>query len=123
MFIDALIKMKNAQQVGKKSMKIPYTKMDHAVFEELKRYGFVKKAEIKGRPPKRILEVVFGKERKMQGLKILSKPSVRRYSGYEDFRAVKGGHGLLLVSTSKGIMSGVRARKEKVGGQLLFEVW
>lgn len=123
MFINTLIKMKNAQYIGKKSMKIPYAKMDYAILEELKRYGFVKKIEIKGRPPKRILEVVFGKERNMQGLKIISKPSVRRYSGYEDFKAVKGGRGLLIVSTSKGIMSGVRARKEKVGGQLLFEIW
>lgn len=123
MFIDVLIKMKNAEQAGKKSMKVPHSKMDHAVLEELKRYGFVKKVEIKGRAPKKTLEVVFGKERKIQGLKLLSKPSVRRYAGYEDFKAVKGGHGILVVSTSRGVMSGVRARKEKVGGQLLFEIW
>lgn len=123
MYIDVLIKMKNAEQAGKRSMKVRFSRMDYAVLEELKRYGFVKKAEVKGRPPKKIIEVIFSKERRIQGLKLLSKPSVRRYAGYEDFKKVKGGHGILVVSTSKGIMSGVRARKEKVGGQLLFEIW
>ena len=123
MYIDVLIKMKNAEQAGKRSMKVRFSRMDQSVLEELKRYGFVKKMEVKGRPPKKIIEVVFGKDRHIQGLKLLSKPSTRRYAGYEDFKSVKGGHGILVVSTSKGIMSGVRARKEKVGGQLLFEIW
>lgn len=123
MYIDVLIKMKNAEQAGKRSMRVRFSRMDHAVLEELKHYGFVKKVEVKGRPPKKIIEVVFGKERHVQGLKFMSKPSLRRYGGYEDFKKVKGGHGILVVSTSKGVMSGVRARKEKVGGQMLFEIW
>lgn len=123
MYTDVLIKMKNAEQAGKRSMRVRFSRMDQSVLEELKRYGFVKKVEVKGRPPKKIIEVVFGKDRHIQGLKFLSKPSTRRYAGYGDFKSVKGGRGILMVSTSKGVMSGVRARKEKVGGQLLFEIW
>ncbi|MEK7086724.1 MAG: 30S ribosomal protein S8, partial [Patescibacteria group bacterium] len=47
----------------------------------------------------------------------------RVYAGYKDFKRVRSGYGLLVVSTSKGIMSGAEARKQKIGGQVLFEVW
>ncbi len=123
MFIDVLIKMKNAQIAGKRSIKTMHTNMDYAVLEELKRYGFVKRTEIKGRAPKRIIDVVLNKERPINGIKFMSKPSLRKYSKYDSLRSVKGGTGIVVVSTSKGIMSGVRARKEKIGGQLLFEIW
>lgn len=123
MYIDLLVKIKNAEAVGKESVKTPYTKMDHAVADVLRRYGFLKKVEIKGRNPKRSLELTFNDERPIQGSKLLSKPSLRRYSGYSDLRPVKGGYGILVLSTSKGIKSGVEAKKEKLGGQLLFEIW
>jgi small subunit ribosomal protein S8 len=115
--------MKNAQAAGKRSIKTMHTNMDYAVLEELKRFGFVKRTEIKGRAPKKTIDIVLNKERPIHGVKFLSKPSLRKYSKYDDLRSVKGGTGILLVSTSKGIMAGVRARKEKVGGQVLFEIW
>ncbi|KKU15875.1 30S ribosomal protein S8 [Candidatus Jorgensenbacteria bacterium RIFCSPLOWO2_02_FULL_45_12] len=123
MYIDLLIKIKNAERSGKRSLKTRYSRMDYAVLEELKRYGFVKKMDIKGRPPKKIIEVSFSKDRPIEGIKFLSRPSVRRYGGYKKFKPVKSGHGIMMVSTPKGIMSGVRAKKNKLGGQTLFEIW
>jgi len=123
MYIDFLIKIKNARQAEKKTMKSPFSKMDYAVAEELVRYGFLKRVEVKGRAPKKTLEVSLNPEKPVIGVKFLSRPSLKTYAGYEKFKLVKSGHGLLVVSTSKGIMSGVRAKKEKVGGQMLFEVW
>ena len=123
MYIDLLVKAKNAEQAGKKSFKTPYSKMDHAVADQLVRYGFFKKTEIKGRSPKRSLEVVCNSDRPIHGKKFLSRPSLRRYGKYQEFRPVKGGNGIMVVSTSKGVMSGVQAKKDKIGGQVLFEIW
>jgi len=123
MYIDLLIKIKNAQAAGKKSLKSLHTKMDYAVAEVLRNSGFLKKIEIKGRSFKKVIEMHLNPERPIQGLKFSSKPSLRRYTGYKDFKKVKGGYGLLVVSTSKGVLTGEQARRGKVGGQLLFEIW
>ena len=123
MYTDLLIKIKNAQQVGKKTLKTRFSKMDNAVLEILSKYGFVDSVEVKGRPAKRFIHVGLRGKRSMEGCRFLSKPSVKRYLGYREIRRVKGGHGILVLSTPKGIMTGGLAKKEKAGGELLFEVW
>lgn len=123
MYINLLIKLKNAEAAGKKSIRAPFSKMDYAVLEVLKKYGFIKKIDVKGRSPKKNMDIVVNKDRFIQGIKLTSRPSLRRYSGYRNLKSVKSGHGISVISTPKGIMSGVQAKKEKVGGQLLFEIW
>lgn len=123
MYIDLLIKMKNAEAAEKFFLKTKHTKMDNAVTEILSRYGFVKSFEVKGKAHKKVIEMELSEKRPIKGIKFLSTPSLRRYGGYEDFKRVKSGHGLLVVSTSRGVMSGDEAKKEKVGGQLLFQIW
>ncbi|MFA6365094.1 MAG: 30S ribosomal protein S8 [Candidatus Paceibacterota bacterium] len=123
MYIDLLIKLKNSQAAEKSTVKTRYTKMDNAVADVLVRFGFLKKVEVKGKSVKKVMEMELDPHRPIRGLKLLSKPSLRRYAGYDEFRRVKSGHGILVVSTSKGIMTGTDARREKVGGQLLFELW
>ena len=59
----------------------------------------------------------------INGLKRYSKPSVRKYVGYKDIPNVMEGLGLAVLSTSKGIMSGNKAKHEKVGGEVLCSVW
>jgi small subunit ribosomal protein S8 len=123
MYIDLIIKLKNAARADKKTLRTRYTNMDHAVSEVLLRYGFLKKIEVKGRAPKRTLELALSAERPIEDVRFLSTPSLRRYGGYKDFRTVKGGNGILIVSTPKGIKSGIEAKREKIGGQLLAEIW
>ena len=123
MYIDLLVKIKNAQAAGKKSLKTRYIKTDYAVAGLLQSFGFLRKVEVKGKSFKKIIEIHMNPERPIRGLKFLSRPSMRRYVGYRDFRKVKGGYGLLVVSTPKGILAGGQAKKEKTGGQLLFEIW
>ncbi len=123
MYTDLLIKIKNAQKVGKKTLKARFSKMDKAVLEILGRYGFVGQVEVKGRPSKRFIFVDLRGKRQIEGCAFLSKPSLKQYIGYKEIRRVKGGHGLLVLSTPKGVLEGGAARKEKIGGQLLFEVW
>ncbi len=123
MYIDTLTRIKNAQMKGEESVKVPYSKMDKAVLDVLKKEGFLKSIDVKGKKPKKVVKVIFNENKPIRGLSFLSKPSLRKYLGYRDMMSVKGGYGVLVVSTPKGVMSGDKARKEKVGGQLLFKMW
>jgi small subunit ribosomal protein S8 len=123
MYIDLLIKIKNAQSSGKPTLKTPSTKADKAVADVLAERGFVKKVELKGKSYKKYLEIDLDGPRKITGLKFKSKPSLRNYSGYRDLKKVKGGYGVLVLTTPNGVMTDQRAKREKVGGQLLFEIW
>ncbi|MDE2001160.1 MAG: 30S ribosomal protein S8, partial [Patescibacteria group bacterium] len=57
------------------------------------------------------------------GVRILSRPSRRLYAGYKDIRPIRQGYGMLVLSTPKGVMDGKSAKMQKLGGQLLFEIW
>lgn len=123
MYIDLLNRIKNAQAARKPSLKARYSKMDEAVAEVLKKHGFINSLEVKGKGYKRVLEIDCAVSHPIQKVKNFSVPSLRRYSGYQDLRPVKNGYGILVLSTPKGIKTAEQARKEKVGGQLLFQVW
>ncbi len=126
MYTDLLAKIKNAQAVKKESVKLPYSNMDYAVAEVLASHKFLDGAFKKGRMPKRVLDLKLKyKDGKgvIEGVRILSKPSRRLYSGYKDIKPVRQGYGLLVLSTPKGVMDGKSAKKQKLGGQLLFEIW
>lgn len=127
MVVDLLTKIKNAQKAKKESMKVPYSNLGFAVAELLAKHHYVESAVKKGRMPKRVIEIKLKYDQTGQGtieeIKVLSTPSRRLYRGYKDFRPVRQGYGLAAVSTSKGIMTMQEAKKMKVGGQLLFEIW
>lgn len=99
------------------------TKMDKAVAEILKEAGFLSKIELKKKGVKTVLEAYLSPQKPIRGLKFLSRPSVIRYAGYKDLRSVKSGFGLMAVSTSSGVMTGEEAKKKRVGGQVLFQIW
>lgn len=127
MYLDLLTKIKNGQAVKKESVKLPYSEMDFVIAELLTKHKFLDGASKKGRAPKRVLEAKlhYDKEGKgsVQGINVLSRPSRRLYAGYKDLRPVRQGYGLLVISTPKGIMDGKSARQQKLGGQLLFQIW
>lgn len=125
MYINVLTKIKNAQAAQKKEVKVPYTKMDEQVLEILAKQKFIEGFEKKGRNPKRILDIKLKYEDGgvISGIKFVSKPSRRLYAGYRELRTVRSGFGTLVLSTPKGLMTGKDARKGKLGGELLFEIW
>jgi small subunit ribosomal protein S8 len=126
MYINLLIRLQNAQMAKKTTFKAPFSKMDLAIAELLERMHYVDAVAKKGRMPKRNIEVRLKyKDGKgiIRGIKLISKPSLRRYAKYQELRRVKNGFGAVVVSTSKGIMTGEEAKKEKLGGQILFEIW
>jgi len=127
MYTDLLTKLRNAQKAKKEMLKLPYSNMDFAVAELLGKYKYVESDSKKGRMPKRIIEIKLKYDANGQGaiggVRFISKPSRRIYMGYKDLKWVRQGFGISALSTPKGIMSNLQARKDKVGGQLLFEIW
>lgn len=126
MYINLLTQIKNAQAVKKESIKLPYSKMDEKVLDILKANGYIDDFEKKGKGAKKILEIYLKQkdgEVRVERIKFISKPSRRIYIGYEKIRPVRHGYGLNVLSTPKGILTGREARKNKVGGEILFEIW
>ncbi len=126
MYIDLLTKIKNAQGAKLSNVKVPFSQMDLAVAELLAKHKYIDAVEKKGRMPKRALDVKLryvNGEGVISGVEFVSKPSRKLYSGYKEMKKTLQGYGLLVVTTPKGIMTGDEARKEKVGGMLLFKIW
>ncbi len=126
MYTDLLIKIKNAQKAKKETVKTAYSGMDLAIAQILAENKFIESAEKKGRMPKRIIEIKLKYKDGggiIEEIKFVSKPSRRIYAGYRDLKKVRQGYGLGVISTPQGIMSFKDARKAKVGGVILFEIW
>lgn len=123
MYYQLLPQMKNAIAARKDKMIVPFSKMDHAVLKSLTEGGYLKSVEKETVGKKNVLVVKFAKKGTMNDFKIISKPSRHFYADYRSLRAVKQGHGLAVLSTSRGVMTDRQARKQKVGGEYLFEVW
>jgi small subunit ribosomal protein S8 len=112
--------------VKKENVKIPYSKMDEGVLRILNDFNYIESFEKKGQKFKRYFDVklkYIENKGAINGIKLISKPSCRTYTGYKDVKPVKRGYGLMVISTSKGIMSGQEAKKAKVGGEALFKIW
>lgn len=126
MTIDALIRIKNAQAVKKELVKIPHSRMIFDVLEVLVKNGYLDSVSKKGKGIKKYLEVKLKYENNegfIRGIKLVSKPSVKYYSGYKELKRVKSGYGLGIISTPQGIMTYQEARKKHLGGERICEIW
>lgn len=126
MHIDLIIQIKNAQAAGLESIRVSCAKFDLAVLELLVRTKHIVGFARKGRGTSKLVEIRLRNKNEheaIRGIKIVSKPSRRVYVGYDEIRAVKRGFGAAALSTSAGVMTGAEARKKKVGGEFLFEIW
>ncbi len=119
--------MKNGARVSKHSVTIPFSKLKYAIAQCLKENGYLadvsKKTEKKNVPVLELQLAYNGGVSRITDVKRLSKPSRRTYMGVHEIHQVRNGHGMLVLSTPKGIMSDKDARKEQVGGEALFMVW
>jgi small subunit ribosomal protein S8 len=119
---DLLIRLQNASMVGKGSITVPYSAMKHAIAKVLEKEGYI--GDISKKNNVLALNLSYKDGRPViTGVKRVSKPSRRLYVGVREVRPVKRGHGLLVLSTPAGIVSGKEAREKRVGGEALFEIW
>jgi small subunit ribosomal protein S8 len=123
---DFLIRLKNANRVGKTEVVMPFSKMKHELANLLAKEGYVGDIQKTGkRAIKNMVITLTYKDGKpaIVGTKRISKPSRRIYKGVHEIFPVKRGKGLLVLSTPKGVLTDASARKERVGGEALFEIW
>lgn len=127
MYLDTLTRIKNALQRNHERIKVPYSKLDMAVLQTLVSCGLIDSAVRKGRGVKRIIDIRLKydvhEKPAIQEIRFISKPSRRVYAGYRDLKKSRQGYGSYVISTPRGIMTGYEAWKQKVGGELLFEIW
>lgn len=127
MYTDTLIKIKNSLARKKERVKLPYSKFDMEVLDSLLKAGYLESVARKGRGVRRIIEVKLkyadDGTPSIKGVKFISRPSRRIFSGYRDIKKSRQGYGSFLLSTPEGVMTDAQAKKKKVGGQVLFEIW
>ncbi len=124
---DMLTRIRNANTANHESVDIPASRMKKSVARILKDEGFISDFEQLNEGPQGVLRIrlKYGpeKEKVITGLRRISRPGLRVYTNKTEIPRVLGGLGLVIISTSKGIMSGKRAKKEGFGGEVLAYVW
>jgi len=124
-FIDLIIRLKNGYLVGKEIVHSPHSHFKEEILAVLKTLAFIKNYKVEGDKKKSLiidLKYVDGQPA-ITNIKIISKLGQRTYVSYKDLKPVLSGLGYSILSTPKGVMTNRQARKEKVGGELLFQIW
>jgi small subunit ribosomal protein S8 len=119
---DFLVRLQNASMVGHSSVSLPYSSMKNAIAKILEREGYLSAVSKKNNALVVGLSYTAGRPA-INGVKRISKPSRRMYMGVREVKPVRRGHGLLVLSTPAGVVSGKEAREKRVGGEALFEIW
>lgn len=123
---DLITRIRNAIMVGKTEVYAPTSKLKVAVVEGLKKANYIDDYEVIAGNPRGTLKVVInaeGSAPRINAIKKVSKPGRRIYTGADDIPTVKSGRGIVLLSTSKGVMSGKEAKQKRLGGEILVEVY
>ncbi len=120
---DLLTRIRNAARARKTLVHVPYSKMKHSICDVLKEKGYVLEVKASGEGVAKELLIEIPENRQDLHLKSVSKPGQRIYVKSQEIPRVLNGLGLAIVSTSKGIMSGDEARKQKLGGEYLCEIY
>ena len=117
---DMLTRIRNARMVQKDTVAIPVSKLKIEILKVLKKEGYINDFKVDDNGL--ALIVILG-DSQMKKIIRVSKPGRRVYTSSNDIPRVLQGHGLLIMSTSKGVMSGEEARKTSLGGEILCKVW
>ena len=122
---DMLTRIRNAHRALLPSLELPHSKMKESIAGILKKEGYIADFGVEGKPAKKLqLKLKYqGKKGVIEGLRRVSSPGLRRYVRSTVIPRVRGGLGTAIVSTSQGLMSGVQARKNNLGGELICYVW
>lgn len=123
---DLLTRIRNAISVGKNEITVPSSKMKYAVAEQLVKHGYLTAAKVEKTEPRATLVVTINKEGEnptITEISRVSKPGRRVYAGANDIPVVMSGRGIVIVSTSKGVMTGREAVKQHLGGELICKVY
>jgi len=124
---DFLTVVRNASRAHKQKVTIPTSLLTNRIAEILKEEGFIESVKVFAEGKKQFVRIhlkyMHDGKPAIQGLQRLSKPGLRQYRGVGKLPRVQGGLGVLVISTSKGVIADRAARKENVGGEILCKIW
>ena len=123
---DFLARVRNGARAQKPEVLIPYSKIKAEIARVLKQEGYISdySVDTSGAHPRiKLINKLVDRSSAIAGLRRVSRPGLRRYVGADEIPRVLGGMGVAILSTSRGVVSGREARKQKLGGELLAYVW
>lgn len=123
---DLLTRVRNAAMVGKTEIRVPTSKLKKVVAEQLVKNNYLESVKLEDGKPRGTLVITINKPGEncvINEITRVSKPGRRVYVASADIPKVKQGRGIVLISTSKGVMTGGEAKKQKLGGELLLKVY
>ena len=123
---DLLTRIRNANMVGKTEVRVPTSKIKKVVAQQLKKNGYLAEVKEEAGKPRGTLVITIAKDganATFTELTRMSKPGRRMYVGANDIPRVKSGRGIVLVSTSKGVITGQEATKQRLGGEVLLKIY
>ena len=123
---DMLTRIRNANAARHESVDVPASNMKKAIAQILLEEGYIKNYQVIEDGKQGVIRIALkyvGKEKVISGIKRISKPGLRIYKSSEELPKVLKGLGIAIVSTSRGVMTDKKARKENVGGEILAFVW
>lgn len=123
---DMLNRITTAQAVLKTDIMVPYSNVKNNIAMILSKEGFIGEVKKIAKGNAKFLKITLKYQDKLpqiEGFRRISKPGQRIYNKISEIRKVHGGFGASVISTSKGLMTNKDARKSKIGGEVLFEIW
>lgn len=124
---DMLTRIRNASSAGHEKVEIPSSKMKLEIARILKNEGFIKNYKLVKNRKQGMIKIYlkYGAEKQQAigGVERVSSPGIRRYAKYDKIPKVLSGLGIMIISTSKGIITDKEARQYKMGGELICRVW
>ena len=123
---DMLNQIRNAQAVGKTEVLVPLSNIKNEIANILAKEGFLGEVKKAAKGKMKVLKIGLKYDNglpQISGLKRVSKPGQRIYEGMSEMKKVHGGYGIAIVSTSKGLMTDKEAKKQKLGGEIICQVW
>lgn len=123
---DLLTRIRNAKMVGKTEVRVPASKMKEVIAKQLVKSGYLESVKREAGKPRDTLVITInkaGENSTINEITRLSKPGRRVYVKADEIPRVKSGRGIVLVSTSKGVVTGQEAAKQRLGGELLLKVY
>jgi small subunit ribosomal protein S8 len=123
---DMLNRIRNAQAVDHTTVDVPFSNLKFEIAKILDKEDFIEKIEKANKKNRKVIEITLkyiNKTPAISGMIRVSKPGQRIYTESNKIRKSKGGYGVYIISTSKGLMTNNEARKNKLGGEVICEIW
>ncbi len=123
---DLLTRIRNAAMVGKSEVRVPASKLKKTVAEQLAKNNYLADVKVEAGKPRDTLVITInkpGENSTINEITRMSKPGRRMYVGANEIPRIKSGRGMVLISTSKGVITGHEAAKARLGGELLLKVY